>query len=407
MLGDPGRRSSPGTKRSGWRHSWQHQATRSGSPRWWWGHLRPPGNCWNGERLTALEACAVRGLWAPRPDSGPEARWALERGLLVQDRHGYGPARMPAEVALALRGDDWHAPFLPAPPEVRTTPITRADVDREAAATATAFAAHAAAVLTVCSAAPPARLKSGGVGARELSRVAKAARRRPTSSYASSWKRRTPPGCWPRTVLRSWRRTATTAGRGENRRSSSPCCSRRGGRCRRPRPRLATRTARRCPHSPEHHPAEGCAQARDGLLTAAAPPGGPGGEERRGTGRRSPGIARSPINSRRTPSRSRRWSAKPNCSDSSPAALCPASAPPYKATTRKPWPRLVSTCCRPPPGPPASAPTSRPSSPAHRPPISPRCWTPSRTGKPEARRQCGGSARAASAAPWTPAAHPT
>ncbi|NEA68345.1 WYL domain-containing protein [Streptomyces sp. SID12488] len=115
-------------------------------------------------------------LGVSRPDSGPGARWALERGLLVQDRHRYGPARMPAEVALALRGDDWHAPFAPAPPEARSMPITPADVDREAAASATAFAAHAASVLTVCSAAPPALLKSGGVGVRELSRVGKAAR---------------------------------------------------------------------------------------------------------------------------------------------------------------------------------------------------------------------------------------
>lgn len=49
------------------------------------------------------------------PHTEPGERWALDRGLLVQWRPGYGPGRMPAEVALLLRGPDWHAPFSPAP----------------------------------------------------------------------------------------------------------------------------------------------------------------------------------------------------------------------------------------------------------------------------------------------------
>lgn len=114
-------------------------------------------------------------LGVPHADAEPGARWALERGLLVQDRRRYGATHMPAEVALALRGADWHAPFEPVPPPVRSTPVTSAEVDREAAAAAAAFAAHAASVLAVCSASPPTRLKSGGVGARELSRIGKAA----------------------------------------------------------------------------------------------------------------------------------------------------------------------------------------------------------------------------------------
>ncbi|MFE7591244.1 helicase C-terminal domain-containing protein [Kitasatospora sp. NPDC057512] len=108
-------------------------------------------------------------------DSEPGEQWALERGLLIRDRHLYGPARMPAEVALALRGSDWHAPFTPLPPDVRSAPVTVSDIEREAAAASMAFAAHAVSVLGVCAAAPPARLKAGGIGARELSRVGKAA----------------------------------------------------------------------------------------------------------------------------------------------------------------------------------------------------------------------------------------
>ncbi|MFJ8360023.1 helicase C-terminal domain-containing protein [Streptomyces sp. NPDC093984] len=106
----------------------------------------------------------------------PGARWALERGLLVQGRYSYGPVRMPAEVTLALRGPGWHAPFDPAPPVTLLVPVAPAEVDGEASAAATSFAAHAASVLSVCATTPPARLKSGGVGARELARIGKAAR---------------------------------------------------------------------------------------------------------------------------------------------------------------------------------------------------------------------------------------
>ncbi|MFD6364551.1 helicase-associated domain-containing protein [Streptomyces roseolus] len=112
---------------------------------------------------------------AATADVAPGERWALDRGFLIRNRHGYGPARMPAEVTLALRGPDWRAPFDPVPPVAKLVPVSAVDVDREATAAATAFAAHAASVLSACSAAPPARLKSGGIGARELGRIGKAA----------------------------------------------------------------------------------------------------------------------------------------------------------------------------------------------------------------------------------------
>jgi hypothetical protein len=136
------------------------------------------------ETRSLLERLANSGTRGPRPvvfgsadpGSGRAARWALDRGLLVQDRYGYGPTRMPAQVAMALRGPGWHAPFAPVPPLARTQPVTAEEVEREAVAALTAFASHTASVLSVCAAEPPARLKSGGVGARELARVGKAAR---------------------------------------------------------------------------------------------------------------------------------------------------------------------------------------------------------------------------------------
>ncbi|MFE1871621.1 helicase-associated domain-containing protein [Streptomyces sp. NPDC059496] len=133
------------------------------------------------QKLLARRADSTTGqrqfsmFGAPGPDLEPGARWAVDRGLLIVDRHRYGPARMPVEVTLALRGSDWHAPFDPLPPSAPLVPITSAEVEREAAAAATAFAARAASVLSACSASPPARLKSGGIGARELARIGKAA----------------------------------------------------------------------------------------------------------------------------------------------------------------------------------------------------------------------------------------
>ncbi|MGW1539346.1 helicase-associated domain-containing protein [Streptomyces sp. NPDC002309] len=115
-------------------------------------------------------------LFAARgPGLEPGERWAVDRGFLIQDRHRYGPARMPAEVARALRGPGWHAPFDPVPPSVRAVSVPPREVDHEASAAATAFAAHAASVLSACSVTTPTRLKSGGIGARELARVGKAA----------------------------------------------------------------------------------------------------------------------------------------------------------------------------------------------------------------------------------------
>jgi len=111
----------------------------------------------------------------PGPSLEPGERWALDRGLLIQDRHRYGPARMPAEVALALRGPGWHAPFEPLPPSVRSVSVTPTEVDHEASAAATAFASRAASILSACSGTAPTRLKSGGIGARELARIGKAA----------------------------------------------------------------------------------------------------------------------------------------------------------------------------------------------------------------------------------------
>ncbi|MER5434042.1 helicase-associated domain-containing protein [Streptomyces sp. NPDC002588] len=203
------------------------------------------------------------------PGLEPGARWALERGLLIEDRHRYGPARMPAEVALALRGPGWHAPFEPVPPSPRRAPVTLAEVDREASAVASAFAAHAVSVLSACSAAAPARLKSGGVGARELARIGKAARAddavvrlvletayaagllerdgdrvAPTEGY-DAWAEQEPPEQFA-VLLQAWRNLPLTPTRARD------------------------EDEKALPVLAGAPPCSGCVQARHGLLAAAA-----------------------------------------------------------------------------------------------------------------------------------------
>ena len=96
--------------------------------------------------------------------------WAVERGLLV--RSMWNSNEMPREVALALR-DDVRAPFEPQPPALSLRPIDPAIVQREAAAAASETLAAITAVVEAMSAGPVPLLKTGGLGVRELRRIAK------------------------------------------------------------------------------------------------------------------------------------------------------------------------------------------------------------------------------------------
>ncbi|MFE5946833.1 helicase-associated domain-containing protein [Streptomyces sp. NPDC056480] len=205
------------------------------------------------------------------PSLGPElgARWALDRGFLIQDRHRYGRARMPAEVALVLRGPGWYAPFQPVPPSVGLAPVSLREVDREASAAASAFTAGAASVLSACSATAPARLKSGGIGTRELARIGKASqtgdavvrltletayaagllardgdRMAPTEAY-DAWAEQEPPEQFA-VLLQSWRNLPLTPTRARDEDDKAL-------------PALAGAP-----------PCNGCVQARHGLLAAAS-----------------------------------------------------------------------------------------------------------------------------------------
>lgn len=91
--------------------------------------------------------------------------WAVDNGLLVAAGWG-GGGRMPREVALALRGVDYRAPFDVEPPELQATAVDAGAAERDAAAAA-------GQVLAAVGRAPVNLLKSGGLGIRELRRLSK------------------------------------------------------------------------------------------------------------------------------------------------------------------------------------------------------------------------------------------
>ncbi|HEY7176383.1 MAG TPA: helicase-associated domain-containing protein, partial [Micromonosporaceae bacterium] len=108
-------------------------------------------------------------LYAARPD--PAISWLLTHGLVIAD---WQQIVVPREVALAVRGEDWH-PTLTPRPDIETAAGERADVvDRDAAAAAAIAIEHLALVLDECEMVPPALLKTGGIGVREIRRLAKA-----------------------------------------------------------------------------------------------------------------------------------------------------------------------------------------------------------------------------------------
>ncbi len=107
-----------------------------------------------GARRTAEDAAAGVGLLL-------RAAWSGQTVLL-------------AEVARALRGEDYRAPFTPRRPEPVLPPADAGAVRREAAASLGQFAELSAAVLDHVRGSPVACLKSGGIGSRELTRLGKA-----------------------------------------------------------------------------------------------------------------------------------------------------------------------------------------------------------------------------------------
>jgi hypothetical protein len=100
-------------------------------------------------------------------------QWGIAHGLLAGSTWGW-TAPMPAEVALALRGADYRAPFAPTPPAIRLGPVAPEVVESAATAAIGAFLSHALALLDRLTRTPVPLLAAGGVGVRELGRLTKA-----------------------------------------------------------------------------------------------------------------------------------------------------------------------------------------------------------------------------------------
>lgn len=100
--------------------------------------------------------------------------WALERGLLMRTSEWGGELVMPAEVALALRGPAYTAPFDPEVPAVPRAAADPAAVARAAAAAGAAMVRLVTDLLDLAGRTPVPTLRTGGLGLRELRRMAKA-----------------------------------------------------------------------------------------------------------------------------------------------------------------------------------------------------------------------------------------
>ncbi|WP_163506841.1 helicase-associated domain-containing protein [Fodinicola acaciae] len=101
------------------------------------------------------------------------AQWAQQRGLLIPSDWYYNALVMPAEVMLALRDDEHHAPFQPVPPEVAHEPVDSERVTADAMASVGRLLRVVTASLDQAGVKPIPVLKSGHIGVRELRRIGK------------------------------------------------------------------------------------------------------------------------------------------------------------------------------------------------------------------------------------------
>jgi Helicase conserved C-terminal domain len=107
-------------------------------------------------------------LYMGRPD--PSIGWLLSRGLVLAD---WQQIVVPREVALAIRGDGWHPTLTPRPEVAAVAGVSARSVDDDAAAAAAVATEHLTLILDACETAPPSLLKTGGVGVRDVRRLAR------------------------------------------------------------------------------------------------------------------------------------------------------------------------------------------------------------------------------------------
>ena len=106
-------------------------------------------------------------------DHNATVAWARQNGLGFGSNRFSTNLELPSETILALVGADYRAPFTPIPPSFVTAPVTDRQTGASASGAITEFLAAAMGTLEAMARHPMAPLKSGGIGARELAKVAK------------------------------------------------------------------------------------------------------------------------------------------------------------------------------------------------------------------------------------------
>ena len=96
--------------------------------------------------------------------------WLLRRGLLLSP--SWGNAVMPREIGLAMRGGHVWPHLRPARPPVKPAPLDAARVDQLCSEQALRTVSDLASTIEEWGARPPRLLKAGGLGVRELRKVA-------------------------------------------------------------------------------------------------------------------------------------------------------------------------------------------------------------------------------------------
>ncbi|BCJ37111.1 hypothetical protein Athai_46140 [Actinocatenispora thailandica] len=135
----------------------------------------------NVRRLVAEAPRPVARMLAELAEYGPTLQapesvsgWAAQRGLVISQGQGWASELvMPREVAIALRGSQWTAAFDPRCPAPAGAPVAARSVAQASAAAALDALRRMGTVLSACASTPLALRRSGGVGVRELRRLAK------------------------------------------------------------------------------------------------------------------------------------------------------------------------------------------------------------------------------------------
>ena len=147
-------------------------------------HVRAVVNAAPEPARQVLVAAATTGEMPP-PDYGYYSvrysqptrpmHWAMSRGLMfLLSEWDATSLVVPAEVALALRGPGYTAPFDPVPPAVARIPVDGAAVAADAVAAGASLLRVVTALLEDLGRHAMPVLRSGGVGVREIRRLAKA-----------------------------------------------------------------------------------------------------------------------------------------------------------------------------------------------------------------------------------------